>query len=836
MPEPDKPVLYPQPSNLTAYARAGWTFVRLHLWSDTKTIQTKDGPKVLQLGKAPIGKGWTKAGIPLDAAVAHMNTGKNVGALIPPDWGVIDVDPRNFPKDRHVLKEFQERTQFPVGNLPNIVTGAGGRHFLVRLPQGFKGSVHHPDFPGIEFKQNGSQIVSAGSIHPDTRRHYQWGPSGVAVEEAPEVPESVLALFRIQPPSGANASKAAGSWASLTIEQIEAGLSKLDPVGFRDQDDWFGLMCSTHWLSGGEAVTPFIEWSTSDGAYADHEEIITMRWDSLSRGSDSKQLVAKGGLFFKALKNVGENPADGKWQLQPEKDFQDYDDDEAAQDAKNITLQVEAEVDKTAKTEGGLIAQLNKRHFVLDHKGKTVVGKIRKDEDDHGAEITVYSFSDVGSFKNYYANQFTRSGGDPIPIAEWWFQHPSRLTYSKMEFRPDRTPGSYRDNEGLVLNQWTGWALQPKPGNWSLFHDLLLNTICGGDPVKFEYVLNWFAVAYQKLDGPIGTALAINGLKGTGKTTVWEIFSAPFGSNHAMSTSRMEELFGDFNGRMMGKAALLIEEALFASSKAANNILKDWVTGSKVSINEKFLPAYSQRNYLRIMIFTNSDHIVEATEDERRYFVTRALANRKADKPFWVELRQQMFEDGGVAAFFHDMLNRDISGFDPQFDMPRTRELTEQIGMTRGAVVDWLVEKFDYGSEQFTYAWQNKRGEFVLPINEMWNDLSHWQQNKAKGRFTNPIQSQSGFSREIKRIYEDLELTTASVPDEMALEIKSFESEVKGKKYHIAKVYRFRSYEEFYERFAKRYGLATLEYDPSHDEDDDEPDFGPITTDEWDII
>lgn len=841
MPEPGKPILYPQPSQLAPYANAGWAYVRLHHWSDTRALPPdKDGKvKILKLGKAPIGKGWQKSGISLETAVEHMNTGKNVGAPIPEGWAVIDVDPRNFPPNRKVLKEFQERTQFALGPLASVITGAGGRHFFVRVPADFKGAVHHPDFPGVEFKQHGVQVVCAGSIHPDTQKHYHWATSQLSFQDAPEAPESVLALFRIQAPAGAGSSKAAGSWSSLTPEQIEVGLDKLNPADFSDQEEWFGLMCSVHWLTGGEALQTWIDWSTSDPHYADHEEIISLRWDSLSRGADSGQLVAKGGLFFKALKTVGVNPGDAEWQITPEKDFQDYDEEEFIADKAKVQLTVQAHTDQVVKTQGGMIANMNERHFVLDHKGKTVVGRIRKDEDDHGAEITVYSFSDVGSFKNYYANQMVKvAQGDPLPLAEWWFHHPSRLTYSKMEFRPDRTQGSYRDNEGLVLNQWTGFAIEPKSGDWSLFDDLLKNTICHGDMIKYEYLLNWFAAAYQRLDGPIGTAVAINGLKGTGKTTVWEVFSAPWGSNHAMSTSRMEELFGDFNGRMMGKAALLIEEALFASSQTADNQLKDWITGSKVSINEKFLPAYSQRNYLRVLIFTNGDHIVRATEDERRYFITKALPNRKGQVEFWKALREQMFEQGGTQAFFHDMLNRDIGDWDAQFDCPVTRELVEQIGLTRGAVVDWLLEKFDFGQEQFTYAWNNKKGEFLIPIFEMWSDFSHWQSTKTKGRFDNPIKSQSGFSRELKRIFggdhgEDLPLTTGSVPESMNLEIRAVESMISGKIYHIAKVYRFHNYQAFYGQFAKKYGMEELYYNPASDEDDDEPDFG--ITEEEDI-
>ena len=825
------PSILPQPGQIVAYDAAGWTFVRLHHFAATKTLANG---RVMELGKAPIGKKWTKAGVPLVAATAHMNAGRNVGALIPEGWAVIDVDPRAFPEGRQVLSEFARAMGLDLTKFPFVITGTKGRHYFGRIPLDYKGAVKHPDYPGVEFKQIGAQVVTAGSIHPKTHAHYRWAESPTALAEAPEIPASVLELYKLRAPVLSN-SRGAGSWNSLTLDQVEDALDKLDPTDFRDQDAWFGLMCSVHWLTGGEGRQLFVDWSISDPEFEDHLEIVEMRWDSLNRDNASGQLVAKGGLLFKALKHRGENPGARQWQLQPEKDFDDYSEDEAKEDAKNVVLLNEAVADEIAVTEGGKIEEMNRKHFVLDHKGKTVVGRIRKEEDDHGSEIVVYTFSDVSSFKNFYANQMIKTAEGPVSLAEWWFHHPQRLTYSKMEFRPDRPAGNYRDSEGLVLNQWTGFALQPKEGDWSYFHDLLENTICGGDPIKLEYMLNWFAWGYQKLDSPTGTALAINGLKGTGKTTVWQVFSAPFGSSHAMATSRMNEVFGDFNGRMMGKAALLIEEALIAASKSANAMLKDLITGGRVSINEKFLPSYSQRNYLRTLIFTNNDYIVEATEDERRFFITKAQANRKGDQVYWDALRKQMFEDGGVNAFFHDMLQRDLSGFNPYSDLPRTRELIEQISITRGAVLDWLMEKFDFGPAEFGYSWQNKRNEFILPITEMWEDFKNWQAHAAKGRYENPIRSQSGFSRELKRIFEDLPLTTATVPDEVAFDIKHFEQRVGHHTYKIAKVYKFYNFEEFEGTFRKRYGLETVTYDPASEELDNDAanfDFG---TDEEDL-
>ena len=102
-----------------------------------------------------------------------MNAGKNVGALIPATWAVIDVDPRNFTPGDDSWERLQKDVGLDLSHYAIARTGSGGWHVFVRIPADYKGVVKIEKYPGIEFKQIGAQVVTAGSIHPKSRKHYE---------------------------------------------------------------------------------------------------------------------------------------------------------------------------------------------------------------------------------------------------------------------------------------------------------------------------------------------------------------------------------------------------------------------------------------------------------------------------------------------------------------------------------------------------------------------------------------------------------------------------------------------------------------------------------------
>lgn len=828
--------LLPKPSAIKPYTEAGWPFVLLHKWDATKKLPPS--PKfpqgrTLELGKAPVGKGWTKNGSTAAQALAHMNAGKNVGALIPASWAVIDVDPRNFSPGDDSWERLQKDVELDLNRYAIARTGSGGWHVFTRIPNDYKGVVKIEAYPGIELKQIGAQVVTAGSIHPKTKSYYEWMEGPVSMAQTGSIPDKILDLYKITRPQLAGVA-GSDTWGTLTQDQIKIGLTELDPSKFAAYDDWFGLMCSVHWLSGGEARSEWLDWSARDETYGDQSEKVAIHWDSLGRASASASVVARGGLFFKALKTVGVGADDGRFAISAQKCFTDLDPEELAQDVKSAVSHDTVKREADVKTTQGIIDYLNERHFVLNYNGKTVIGSKKRVELSDGQEWDNFEFSDQSAFKLFYMNRKVPEG---VSWGEYWLQAPARRTYDSFDFRPDEPQGSYRQNSGaLVLNQWTGFALEPEAGDWGMFDDLLLNTICKGDSVKYEYLLNWTAYCYQNLSGPVGTAVVIKGLKGTGKTSFWEVFARPFGRTHALLTAKMENVFGNFNGLMHGKIAVGLEEAYFAGAKAAESQLKDLITGPAFGINEKFLPAYEQTNHAKVVIITNDDWAVPATEDERRFFVLETSTNRKGDDTFWEAYRHQMFEGGGAEAFFHSMLKRDINGFKPYRDLPRTEELLGQIELTRGPVIEWLNDKLQLGESGFSYCWSSRKGNFMIPKREFWEDYKTWYAGNPRGRFGANITTNAAFGRELRRVCPEFRFTTGRPPAGMEHMVDTYQATTAGQNYQIANVYAFDGgFDGFRRALCKRYGL-TLTVLNTDDLDLGDDDFSILDTDEWDFI
>ncbi|WP_168436357.1 bifunctional DNA primase/polymerase [Microbacterium sp. K5D] len=134
-------------------ARAGWRVVPLH-------------------GKKPFLPGW------MEEATTDRDTIKgwwaeqdyNVGAVIPDNHVVIDIDPHNGGSLR-ALEELAGVTMPPT---LSILSGRGDGsvhlHYLRPFPKTTK--VRMP--PGIDVLTR-AQVVMPPSVHPDTGKRYRWG-------------------------------------------------------------------------------------------------------------------------------------------------------------------------------------------------------------------------------------------------------------------------------------------------------------------------------------------------------------------------------------------------------------------------------------------------------------------------------------------------------------------------------------------------------------------------------------------------------------------------------------------------------------------------------------
>ncbi|EKU26058.1 AAA family ATPase [Xanthomonas graminis] len=241
--------------------------------------------------KVPADKRWQERSYDhAEVLERARRDGLNLGVRLPADLVVVDVDPRNFPAGRDSLAELAAAFGLPLASAPHVLTGNldhPGHHFYFRKPAGVVLVDSVDGFEGVEFKSLGRQVVAAGSVHP-TGGLYRWAPDSPTLHKIPDLPARLVEAARR--PDRSHASGAG----EITAEQLAASLEHLEPTNYRDHGRWLELMMACHHATDGdgEARQEFIEWSTSDPAYADHEWIVGRRWDSLHAYRDGAVTIA----------------------------------------------------------------------------------------------------------------------------------------------------------------------------------------------------------------------------------------------------------------------------------------------------------------------------------------------------------------------------------------------------------------------------------------------------------------------------------------------------------------------------------------------------------------
>ncbi len=224
--------------------------------------------------------------------------GYNVGFALEPGDLVVDIDPRNDPRNDadptavsadDMLRELDARFGMNLADTAPInVTGGGGLHVLLTMPP--ETVIRKRPFRenlGFEFKRVGTLIVAPGSVHPDTGLLYEVRRAGDLTPAPPALLEAIE-----RPVSGKS-----GDGEILHLSQIERCLGVLDVQDFSDQDRWLELGMAIHSASGGseEAKELWRDWSWSDAEYLGDETVLE-RWDSFSADGE-----ITSGTFYKIV-------------------------------------------------------------------------------------------------------------------------------------------------------------------------------------------------------------------------------------------------------------------------------------------------------------------------------------------------------------------------------------------------------------------------------------------------------------------------------------------------------------------------------------------------------
>lgn len=362
-----------------------------------------------------------------------------------------------------------------------------------------------------------------------------------------------------------------------------------------------------------------------------------------------------------------------------------------AAQAEGQQANIESAPDELKEIIEAVCARFNLTHFVAP-EGSNVYVWVKTY--NPALKKTLYQRRTVPAFLETYRNETVRipdakGGYKLVSVAKVWIEAAGRANYpGGMMCCPEG------DTPDGVFNTFLGWGVDAVEGDVSLILEFILQVICSGNKTHAKYLIQWMAFCIQHPATPPGVAVVFVGGKGTGKSTLGELFIKLHGG-HGMTVSDPKFLTGSFNAFMRDLLALFCDESFWAGDKAAEGTLKARVTGQTLTIEAKGVDAITAPNMMSIMMATNNEHAVPSSSDERRWFVLRVSNVKQGDFEYWDKLNERI-NNGGAEALLHYLRNVDLTGFNVR-SVPQTQELVSQKIHSFGALDDFIFQGLSEG-------------------------------------------------------------------------------------------------------------------------------------------
>jgi hypothetical protein len=359
---------------------------------------------------------------------------------------------------------------------------------------------------------------------------------------------------------------------------------------------------------------------------------------------------------------------------------------EAARKARHPNAALKEMLEKGASL-SDLLSAMNKIFAVVRYGDQIVIANIV------GKKI---DFMSDREFHKMMANQVFRSAnGEKIKLSRHWFNWDFRRQF--IGRGAVFAPGGPLEIPGDMLNMFRGLAIDPAPGDWSLMQTHILKVLCAGRQDIFDYLIRWMAWSVQRLDQPVGVAVALLGDQGAGKGIFVRTFGSLFGE-HFAHVANGDQLTGRFNASIGRSCLVFLDEAVWAGDKKAEGVLKALITEPSLSLEAKFRDPITVENRLRIIVASNNEWAVPAGIGDRRWLILRvdnsyAGTNHAA----YFDALGSEIENGGATAMLYDLLAMDLSGFNVR-QVPRTAAKAQQQALSLPSIEAWLYQVLQDGA------------------------------------------------------------------------------------------------------------------------------------------
>ena len=223
----------------------------------------------------------------------------------------------------------------------------------------------------------------------------------------------------------------------------------------------------------------------------------------------------------------------------------------------------------------------------------------------------------------------------------------------------------------------------------------LKEVLNSGNEQNYEYDRNWII---KLINGnKMKTMLYYKSKQGTGKSSFVTLIKNALGVKNFLPVTDEKHITGEFNGSLMGKALVYLDEVVhdYDSAKSLLNRLKVFITEDMVSYRNLFKSLQESLNVSSFIMTGNFDGIKLddfSTGKDRRVKIADVLEELKDQGYYDLLKKYSTSEDVAYALFWYC-----IDNYDPEFDelselkkLPLTKTKENMIRQSLGTIITFL--------------------------------------------------------------------------------------------------------------------------------------------------
>lgn len=272
-----------------------------------------------------------------------------------------------------------------------------------------------------------------------------------------------------------------------------------------------------------------------------------------------------------------------------------------------------------------------------------------------------------------------------IQTAPEWLRWEQRAELSALTFEP----GQERIYQNK-LNEWTGFAHEPKKGDVTPWLRLMDHLFKGADKAARQWFERWCAYPLQYPGTKLATGVLLWGLEqGSGKSMAGHTLMALYGKYATEIKDR--HLEDERFEWAINKQFVMADDITGHTNRKLANTLKTMITQKELSVNPKFIPSYSIPDYINYYFTSNDPDAFYMDDGDRRMFIHEVLSD-KIDTEFrklYIDWRES---EAGIAALFYYLLDLDLGDFDPQAEAMMTDAKRDMQRMGKSDLATWIAD------------------------------------------------------------------------------------------------------------------------------------------------